>query len=418
MASILFWFPHAIHQQRMGSQQVAWRLLNALVATGHDIHFATGTYPPGSGMDWDAQGHSTMREIGVKSVHVQRSFVDDIFGLCIRKLDERTGRVRPIGSWAYAPPMQRRWFRDRVRAVGPDLLLTSYSASDALVRSSGFDRSRCILDLPDLLLVNKAMRRFLSSHLPPGKLHPQRAPESILDLGCFQGIVDRMDPSELQACSKYGRVLAISRREANLVERAGGKVEHLPVCMPAVPLDNSRQGMALLATGPNAFNAQGYLWFAARVLPGLLRTVPQFQLGVTGSLSKSLDPIPGVTPLGFLPRLADAYQEARFAICPVFGGTGQQVKIVEAMAHGVPVVALGGPAQESPIRHGENGFVCSNADEFVQACATLWNDERLRHAMGEAARATVAAEASEPILLERVARVVREVLTRTGRNSP
>lgn len=51
------------------------------------------------------------------------------------------------------------------------------------------------------------------------------------------------------------------------------------------------------------------------------------------------------------------YQQAKFAICPLIGGTGQQVKIIEAMAHGLPVVALHNVSESSPIEHGVNGFI-------------------------------------------------------------
>ncbi|HXP89782.1 MAG TPA: glycosyltransferase family 4 protein [Fibrobacteria bacterium] len=386
------------------------KLLKGLLSTGHEIHIASGTYPVGSGMEWNSEGFAAMEAAGVKSVHVHRSMLDDMIGLALRKRDERTGRVRPLDSWAYAPPLLRKWFGRLAARIRPDILVVNYASSDTLVEASGFDRSRCILDLPDLVLVNKAMRRFLSRNLPPGPLDPATAPDRILDLECFAGMEAGAGSEEVDICARYGRVLSVSRREADLVDARGGSAVHLPVSMAPVPLDNSWSGRAILATGPNSFNAQGYLWFAAKVLPLVRAKVPEFELGITGALCPSLSPLDGVVPMGFVENISDIYRDARFSICPVFGGTGQQVKIVESMAHGVPVVALSGPARESPIRHGINGSICGNEEAFAEACVGLWNDAELRRSRGLAARAAVSEEASDTRYRGEVARIVEDVL--------
>ncbi len=80
---------------------------------------------------------------------------------------------------------------------------------------------------------------------------------------------------------------------------------------------------------------------------------------------------------------------ACFAINPVFGGTGQQIKTLEAMAHGLPVVILREPARESPVRHGENGFVAENEQAFAEYCVRLWTDRELCRKMGTLARETI-----------------------------
>jgi glycosyltransferase involved in cell wall biosynthesis len=108
-----------------------------------------------------------------------------------------------------------------------------------------------------------------------------------------------------------------------------------------------------------------------------------------------------------VPDLAPYYRRAGFAICPVFGGTGQQVKIVEAMAHGLAVVALRTGVEGAPIRHGINGLVADDAAEFAEYCALLWGDARARRAMGECARDTIATEYPRTRLLEDIQQVLQ-----------
>ena len=137
-----------------------------------------------------------------------------------------------------------------------------------------------------------------------------------------------------------------------------------------------------------------------RVLPRVRARAPQFCLNVTGAASHDLAPVAGIAPLGFVPNVAPLYAEAPFAICPILGKTGQQVKIGEAMAHGVPVIATRAAAEGSPIRHLENGLVAADAQEFAEYMIALWQDRALCRRMGDAARATITQNSSRARLLE------------------
>lgn len=392
MARVLVWFPHGFHAPRQGSQVRALELVRALCGTGHEIQLASGWNPPGSGMDWTSGAIEAMRDLGVREVHIHRSRIDDLLGLASRKLFSKPGEA-PIGSWRFTPPGQKRWFGRLVDRIRPDVMVMNYSVSDPLVESAGFDRKRCILETHDLVLLNKRMHAGLEALLPQAPYHPAATCPEILELDWFErSRFDTPDDPETEVCAKYGMCFSISSREAQRIRLRGGNVVHLPMAMACGPEGNVRDGAAILAAGPNAFNVQGYLWFAAKVLPVLKTRQPDFVLELTGPLSGKVAPIDGVVPMGVVPDLAGRYLQARFAICPVFGGTGQQVKIVEAMAHGLAVVALAEPARESPVVHGVNGLVCRDESEFAEACLALWNDPDMRRRLGEAARETVRTE--------------------------
>ncbi len=392
MSRILVWFPHGFHAPRMGSQVRALELVRALCGTSHEIHLASGWNPPDSGSGWPLEAMDAMRELGVKDVHVHRSRLDDLLGWASRMMVGRRGNA-PIGAWRFTPPGQVRWFGRLAKRIRPDLLLMNYSVSDPMVVAAGFDRKRCVLETHDLVLLNKRMVASVERALPPPPYHPEAVPRELLDLNWFHRpeFEDASD-REIEVCSMYGLCFCISSREAERIRARGGNVVHLPMSMACGPVGNSRDGAAILAAGPNAFNAQGCLWFASKVLPSLRARQPDFVLELTGALSGKVAPIDGVVPMGVVPDLAERYLQARFAICPVFGGTGQQVKIVEAMAHGLAVVALAEPARESPIVHGVNGLVCRDESEFAEACLALWNDPDMRRRLGEAARETVRTE--------------------------
>jgi glycosyltransferase involved in cell wall biosynthesis len=94
------------------------------------------------------------------------------------------------------------------------------------------------------------------------------------------------------------------------------------------------------------------------------------------------------------------------AICPLIGGTGQKVKIVDAMAHGVPTVTLAHGARGSPIEHERNGFVARDANEFAHYVRLLWRDQELCATLGAAARETIDRDYSPSNLAGRLRRLL------------
>jgi hypothetical protein len=96
-----------------------------------------------------------------------------------------------------------------------------------------------------------------------------------------------------------------------------------------------------------------------------------------------------------------------FALCPVMGGTGMPVKVIEAMAHGLPVIALRSTGQEIPVEHGETGFIAENAAEFAHYVVRLHSDRALCRKMGEAARNAISQHFSDQVLLQRLSEIAQ-----------
>jgi glycosyltransferase involved in cell wall biosynthesis len=68
------------------------------------------------------------------------------------------------------------------------------------------------------------------------------------------------------------------------------------------------------------------------------------------------------------------------------GDTGFPSMLVEAMAAGLPCVALDTPEHRDVIRHGTTGFLCSTDRQFVQCIAQLLDSANFRRQIGSAAR--------------------------------
>jgi glycosyltransferase involved in cell wall biosynthesis len=89
-------------------------------------------------------------------------------------------------------------------------------------------------------------------------------------------------------------------------------------------------------------NQQAYKWFEP-IFARLRKRIPNVQLWVLGKGSDDIlvcdDIKPAVKLWGTVENMADILARASLSVAPVFVGTGMQIKVIEALSCGVPVVA-------------------------------------------------------------------------------
>ena len=61
----------------------------------------------------------------------------------------------------------------------------------------------------------------------------------------------------------------------------------------------------------------------------------------------------------------------------MLAGTGQQIKILEAMAHGLAVVTIRRGLEKPAVEHGVTGFVANGPEEFADYTSHMWKDKAL-----------------------------------------
>jgi glycosyltransferase involved in cell wall biosynthesis len=392
---LLYFFPHNPYPPRSGAHNRCLAMLKALKELGCEVTLASSSLS--SETPWTQSSIEALEGDWVSSVRVHRAGgLDRRFIRPLASFYRSRGKSVPITSAIYTPPSMRIWFAGLFYDIRPAAVILSYAHWDGLVRHGLWRSTTRVVDTLDFMTLNIAMRKALAPYLPAEPIRAQDVDDGALQEDFYERLQQDRGRDEPRAFARYTWAIAISEAEADLIrqEARHTRVVRIPVTQEPRRLPNSYAGAAIFPTGPNPFNIQGYCYFVKRVLPKIQHRDDSFRLQVTGYICDHVHAERGVTLSGFLPDLQEAFTAARFMICPVFGGTGQQIKIIEAMAHGLPVVALDGAARGSPIAHGVNGFTAKNAEEFAGCTLQLWQDEALCRRLGEAARETIASECS------------------------
>jgi glycosyltransferase involved in cell wall biosynthesis len=398
---VICFFPHNPYPPRSGAHKRCLEILLGLRKLGHEVTLASSTLS--SETNWDMDSIRQLEQDFVAKVYVYKpNFLDwKLIGL-FNRFYKLTKTKAPLASILHTPIGMRLWFSGLIKEISPDIILMNYCFWNSLLSHQKLKSTIKIIDTHDLFMVNSQMREMLYPYLPVSPIQHEQINDIILQENFFEQLSLHAAPEELQIFDQYDHTIAIAKNEFEIIQKntSNTKVSLLPMTQDPCYLENQYINPPVFTTGPNIFNIQGYLYFTKRVLPKVLSKIPSFELQVTGACCKEVAPTEGIILSGFIPDLKSVYRQAKFLVCPVFGGTGQQVKIVEAMAHGLPAVALKSAAKMSPIEHGVNGFIAQDAEEFAHYVIQLWQDPALCRQLGTAARAKIATDFSEKCLLD------------------
>jgi polysaccharide biosynthesis protein PslH len=155
-------------------------------------------------------------------------------------------------------------------------------------------------------------------------------------------------------------------------------------------------------------NDEGARWLITRIWPRLRRQIRSpLRLLIAGS-----NPAPslvrlgrrhGVTVTGTVPDIGAFYGQADLALVPIRAGGGTRIKLLEAAAHGVPVVSTTFGAEGTTFRHRRDLLIADGEREFAHACVAMLQRPRYAQALAARARCRAAQDYSAKRWAERLA---------------
>lgn len=152
-----------------------------------------------------------------------------------------------------------------------------------------------------------------------------------------------------------------------------------------------------------------------RIWPKLRKVVSGAKLLIVGwSARQAMEQFvrsDDVTVLENVPDTRDYFRRFCALLYPLSQGSGMKLKLLEAMAHGTPVVTTSEGAEGLDLEDGEHAMLADEDDVFVQKAARLMSDHSLRDHLSRAARALVEERYSPDPVVAQLERVYDKVLT-------
>lgn len=315
------------------------------------------------------------RGVAIASLLTPRTtgFVPRAMGLCRRTLTGEMSLGRRV-SRAWASQMQSysgafegvevHWSQhfsmvDMFRRVFPEAILVAYAhdvMSQGLSRRARGERSR--------------IRRAAAA------------------VGARRAV--KLEPCFL---NRFDRVATFSDKDGNLLRQLGVRVpvsvEQLYFELPSEAMPVESPKVLFAGAMYRRENDQAATWLVQEVWPVVKRDVEGAELLIAGAdpstaLRVAASQAVDVAVLGFVPDLGSLYRDVAVVVAPLRLGAGVKMKVIEALARGLPVVATQVGAEGLP--DGLFAGVVDDPTLFAAAVINALRDAKHRRVVGRRAR--------------------------------
>jgi glycosyltransferase involved in cell wall biosynthesis len=227
---------------------------------------------------------------------------------------------------------------------------------------------------------------------------------------------------ERRAVSRYRTVFTLSEEDREWANRlypeARVQVLRYPGGIDHVGLPRQEVPGRVLFVGAlqRPLNIQYLRYLAEKVWPDVRREVPGGELLVVGGglpvkERELLSGIPGVRLTGFVEDLESEYKSTSVFAAPILTGGGVIVKILDAMAAGVPVVTTSFGNEVIRAEAGKDILVADSPEDFARALVMLLKDPEVRNAVAERGKRHLATYFSEEGLIRTLEAAYQELLS-------
>jgi len=214
----------------------------------------------------------------------------------------------------------------------------------------------------------------------------------------------RVRKYEAKIMSRFGTVFAVSVDDARALVAAGADRERVHLLpnipdpalleLPSLSFEQEEPEIMYFGTLSWQPNIDGLKRLITRILPRVRERIPDVKLTVAGRdaparLIQLAERTPAVEYVGPLDDAEPLYQRARvFAEVTQTGG-GTRLKILNALARGLPTVASVAASQGLDILAGEHVLLARDDDALAEAIVLLLTDEHRWRIVSQNGRALV-----------------------------
>jgi sugar transferase (PEP-CTERM/EpsH1 system associated) len=198
-----------------------------------------------------------------------------------------------------------------------------------------------------------------------------------------------MSQHEQQALDEFDAHIVVSQHDAERLRRVNSDARML-VIENGVDVDyykdfdqtTEKNRIVFVGSMDYHANIEGAISFARNVWPSVHENNRQLIFTIVGrdpaASIRELATIAGVEVTGSVADVRPYYREAVLAVVPLNVGGGSRLKILEAMAAGVPVASTARGAEGLHVTNGQNVLLADSNDELAGAIISLLGEPDLR----------------------------------------
>jgi sugar transferase (PEP-CTERM/EpsH1 system associated) len=205
------------------------------------------------------------------------------------------------------------------------------------------------------------------------------------------GTVSERDAERLCKLNSKARIFVIENG-VDAAHHSDEQLDHAARTAQQVPHEGPNKIVFVGSMDYHA-NIDGAVSFSREVWPRLRERKPDLTFAIVGRDPspevRELESVPGIEITGTVDDVRPYYREAIAAIVPLKVGGGSRLKILEAMAAGVPVISTTLGAEGLEVEHGKNILIVDTNEKMIEAIIRVIEQPEQRKQLSDAGRALV-----------------------------
>lgn len=226
---------------------------------------------------------------------------------------------------------------------------------------------------------------------------------------------------EAKVCRRFSTITMVSDEDKRQILNAAPDLARVEVISNGVdiehyqPASRNPRAYTLLYNGALTYgaNLDAVRFYASEIYPILAHKVPSVKLRVTGRTEGvDLDGIadcPGIELTGYVDDIRTELNTAAACIVPLRIGGGSRLKILEAMAAGVPVISTTMGIEGINAVHGEHAMIVDAPSEIADAIEKVLKNPDIVLKLNQNARLLVEEQYSWQAIGEGFVSIVEQI---------
>lgn len=229
----------------------------------------------------------------------------------------------------------------------------------------------------------------------------------------------RWDQAQRQAAQESAAVVVCSDIDVERSKCANAVVISNGAVAPKNPRSNRRELVGehptMLFVGALDYepNTEAVAWMVNDVMPLIRQKLPTAQLRIVGrggELVAWANDHEGVTLVGEVDEVEPELANTDISVVPIRVGAGTRLKVVEALAHHIPLVTTTVGCEGVAVEDGTHARIADTAETFAQACVELLENGNERNELATAGAELFAQHYDWISIESHVAQLARSVI--------